>query len=138
MPHSRYRFYVYLLLDPAGQPFYIGKGSGGRILDHEREARSGHDCPKCDAIRAIWSAGGQIVKTIVFETDDEQEALVREAELIEQYGLTTLTNKVAGGRGTRGNTFQIRATETFTTKTRRHEGLQNAIKSSCLRAFVVI
>jgi DinB superfamily len=36
------------------------------------------------------------------------------------------------------NTFQIRATETFTTKTRRHEGLQNAIKSSCLRAFVVI
>jgi LEM-3-like GIY-YIG domain len=105
MPHSRYRFYVYLLLDPAGQPFYIGKGSGGRILDHEREARSGHDCPKCDAIRAIWSAGGQIVKTIVFETDDEQEALVREAELIEQYGLTTLTNKVAGGRGTRGYRF---------------------------------
>src|SRR5262249_10275584 len=38
-------------------------------------------------------------------TDDEQETFAREAELIEQYGLTTLTNKVAGGRGTRGYRF---------------------------------
>lgn len=105
MPHSQYHFYVYLLLDPDRHPFYVGKGLGGRILDHEREAKNGHDCPKCDVIRAIWSAGGQIGRAIVFETDDEQEAFAREAELIEQYGLTTLTNKVAGGRGTRGYRF---------------------------------
>jgi hypothetical protein len=37
-----------------------------------------------------------------------------------------------------GNTFQIRAMGMFTTKTPRHQGLQNAIKPWCLRALVVI
>ncbi len=31
-------FYVYLLMYPDGISFYVGKGTGKRVFDHEREA----------------------------------------------------------------------------------------------------
>jgi hypothetical protein len=34
-------FYVYILFREDGRPFYVGKGSNGRSLEHEREARRG-------------------------------------------------------------------------------------------------
>jgi hypothetical protein len=109
MPHSQYHFYVYLLLDPDRHPFYVGKGSGGRILDHEREAKNGHDCPKCDAIRAIWQAGGQVGRAIVFETDDEREVLQQETALIAHYGLQNLTNKGPRGPKSKGRRIQTQS-----------------------------
>ena len=95
-PH---RFYVYMLLDPAGTPFYIGKGTGDRIEHHEREAKGGHLCHKCKVIRKIWQAGGQVGRAIVFTTDDERAALDYEAALIAQYGVDNLTNETIGGAG---------------------------------------
>ena len=94
-----------MLLHPDGQPFYIGKGSGNRIAHHEAEVRRGHDCPKCNIIRAIWQAGGIIGRSIVFETDDEQAAFDREAELIGQYDLGILANKTVGRAEVRGYRF---------------------------------
>jgi hypothetical protein len=32
-------YYVHLLRRPDGRPFYVGKGSGARVFDHEYEAR---------------------------------------------------------------------------------------------------
>lgn len=55
-------FYVYLLLRPNGQAFYVGKGIGKRIDDHEKEARQNHDCYKCAVIRKIWRSGGEVGK----------------------------------------------------------------------------
>lgn len=98
----RYRFYVYMLLDNE-QPFYVGKGKGARVGDHEREARRGRNNAKCAYIRAVWESGGQIGQVIVFETNDEQEALDYERVLISQIGLGNLTNERPGGAGKRSD-----------------------------------
>ena len=91
------RFYVYVLARPNGTPFYVGKGRGRRVYDHENEARKGHKCHKCSVIRKIWRYGGQVQRYIVFTTDDEQEALAYEVDLIALYGRRTLCNLTDGG-----------------------------------------
>jgi hypothetical protein len=91
-------YYVYTLAYPNGVVFYVGKGKGKRVADHEKEALRGHDCPKCELIRSIWRDGGSILRAIVFETDDERAALDREAELIRDYGYDRLMNRTPGGK----------------------------------------
>lgn len=91
-------YYVYELRDPRdGSTFYVGKGKGGRINCHEREARAGRQSRKCERIRQIEAAGLSVVKAKVARFDDEQEAYDSEARLIEQYGLASLTNVLSGG-----------------------------------------
>lgn len=92
-------FYIYLLARPNGQPFYIGKGKGRRIFKHEEEARRGCQCLKCNIIRKIWRNGGEVQRYIVFTTDDESEAYAYEAEMIAHYGINSLSNLHAGGKG---------------------------------------
>lgn len=92
------KYYVYTLARPNGTIFYVGKGSGNRVADHEKEALRGHNCPKCELIRLIWREGGSIQRAIVFETDDERAALNREAELIREYGYDRLMNRTPGGK----------------------------------------
>lgn len=94
---------VYVLSRPNGQPFYVGKGTGYRLHDHEREARSGHKCHKCSIIRKIWKAGNEVTRSIVFTTDDETEALAHEIEVIAQYGRKSLVNLTDGGEGMSGH-----------------------------------
>jgi hypothetical protein len=95
-------FYVYILARPNGKPFYVGKGKGRRIFDHEKEARSGHVCHKCNVIRKIWKQGGEIQRYTVFETDDEQEALDYERNQIALHGRKNLCNQTDGGDGIMG------------------------------------
>lgn len=95
------RFYVYTLTDPHDKIFYVGKGCGQRVFDHEKEARRGCECHKCRKIRKIWRNGGQIHKYYVFETDDEEAAYKHEEDLIADIGMKNLCNKRIGGRGNR-------------------------------------
>lgn len=92
-------FYVYALASPAGKIFYVGKGAGGRIHDHEAEARGSCLCEKCEHIRAIWRSGKDIRKTIIFDTKDEQEALDYECQTIAEIGRKGLFNRTNGGGG---------------------------------------
>jgi LEM3-like protein/NUMOD3 motif-containing protein len=99
IPHL---YYVYILARPNGVPFYVGKGKGSRLFDHDAEARSGHKCHKCNVIRKIWKQGKEIQRYTVFTTMNEQEALAYECELIASYGRENLTNLTDGGEGVSG------------------------------------
>jgi hypothetical protein len=76
------KFYVYTLAYPDGKVFYVGKGKKNRVDQHEKEAARQCGCPKCCAIRSIWTAGGAVVKAIVFETANENEAYAHERAMI--------------------------------------------------------
>jgi hypothetical protein len=104
------RFFVYVLARGNANPFYVGKGSGDRVYDHDSEARGGHQCHKCRIIRKIWRQGGEVQRYIVFTTDDEAEAYAYEVETIALYGISTLANHSTGGKG--GATGTIRSLET--------------------------
>jgi len=95
-------FYVYTLARPDESVFYVGKGSGKRIRQHEWEAQRGCSCRKCNVIRKIWRNGGEVQKVIVYRTSDEQAALDYEIALIRHYGRENLVNLTDGGDGTSG------------------------------------
>lgn len=97
-------FYVYVLVDPRdGLPFYVGKGTGSRLLAHGREAglkRYAGDSPnsKVNRIREIRDVGFEPRIDIVTRGIlDEPAAFRFEAALIDcldDFG--TLTNSVGG------------------------------------------
>lgn len=99
-------FYTYLLLTPELEPFYVGKGKGSRLLQHEtealRETAIHKSNPfKCNKIRKIIGSGKQVFYRVdrVFE-NDEAACLRREEELISLYKRRCdggiLTNLAAG------------------------------------------
>ncbi len=98
------KYYVYTLARPDSTVFYVGKGSGKRITQHEQEALRGCPCEKCAMIRELWQQGATVQRTIVLHTDNEQAALAHEAELIRAYGRETLVNRSAGQDGRRSET----------------------------------
>lgn len=58
--HKYGRHYVYVLIDPRkgdDRVFYVGKGTGGRVLQHIRDAETGHKGPRHKTIRDILKAG---------------------------------------------------------------------------------
>lgn len=91
-------FYVYELRDSrTWLTFYVGKGSGDRMLAHEKSARRGEHSRKARFIRAILADGGCVLAEQVEWFEDEAEAYAAEKERIAAYGLQNLTNIVAGG-----------------------------------------
>ncbi len=96
------RFYVYELRDEVGKVFYVGKGQGGRIKCHERDAEAGKKSPCAEAIQKIWDRGFSVRSEIVFRTDSEIEAFSEEIRRIEVYGKDDLVNRSDGGSGPLG------------------------------------
>lgn len=93
-------FYVYYLrrpdkpdpMDPdLGQPFYVGKGSNGRVNCHRKEAidllhKSGRKSYKISIIYGLFGQGLDFQEDIVCNNLDEQEAFDLEVEAIQLYG----------------------------------------------------
>jgi len=102
-------FYVYVYYDPRplkkGQPVYVGKGTGARDLSHW--SRGSHNKPFQDFISHLKQRNYVATCERVFETENEQEAFVKEMELIKLYGrrdlkTVTLFNRTDGGEGLSG------------------------------------
>lgn len=92
-------FYVYELQDEHGVPFYVGKGKGARVHNHEQKARRGVSSHVCHKIRKIQNRGGKVMKAIVYRTEDEAQAYREEMRRIALYGRDSLTNQTDGGEG---------------------------------------
>lgn len=94
-------YYVYVLRRPDGRPFYVGKGKGPRVLQHENEAWHPGNYPKLNVIRAIWKGGGAVQYEIdsMFETAeaayDREAALILGFRRLHEGG--PLTNLAPGG-----------------------------------------
>lgn len=100
--------YVYILSSPiTNQPFYVGKGSGNRMMVHEatytypREIRS--NPIKTGTIKKIKDAGLAIIYNQIL-CSSSTEAFELERKLIAQYGRRCdgsgiLANIAAGGDG---------------------------------------
>jgi len=103
-------FYVYILRRPDRRPFYVGKGSGPRVVHHENEARHPNDrlsnIYKLNVIRSIWRSGGAVVYEIDYVAIDENSAYAREVELIGYFKRLheggPLTNLDPGGGSSAG------------------------------------
>ena len=95
-------YYVYGLVDPrTKQFFYIGKGTGNRVFEHEDESSRFPESEKEKHIRIkeIRKAGLEVEKVIIKSKLTEEEAFAAEAALINAFRYTDragLTNIVAG------------------------------------------
>lgn len=135
VPDPSKRFYVYTLADPHDKIFYVGKGCGPRVFQHEDEARKGCECHKCRKIRKIWRIGGEVRKYIVFETDNEDEAYEHERQLICDIGLKSLCNVTEGGRGKRSMTDDDIARMKIAIEDRAHILREQKHQEQSVRAF---
>lgn len=95
-------YYVYGLIDPrTNQIFYIGKGSGNRVFEHEKESQNSpnSDKLKLKTIHDIKSLGLSVRKIIINSNLTESEAFAAETALINAFNYVSdigLTNIVAG------------------------------------------
>lgn len=91
-----YRFYVYELADSDGV-FYVGKGSGRRLLTHGKASDSTND----GKLLRIQRAGQNLERRLVAFFQTSAAALRHEAERIA-VGTESLTN-IQGGTVARGS-----------------------------------
>jgi hypothetical protein len=93
----RLGYYVYLYIDPRNeQPFYVGKGQGGRALSHLSEEAESRKCARIAELRAVGKEPR--IDILAHGLRDEETAFRIEAAVIDLFGLDALTNEVRGWR----------------------------------------
>jgi uncharacterized protein len=93
----RLGYYVYLYVDPRNnQPFYVGKGLGGRALSHLSEKAESRKCAAIAELRAEGKAPR--IDILAHGLRDEETAFRIEAAVIDLIGLDELTSEVRGAR----------------------------------------
>lgn len=108
-------FYVYVYLDPRKpgrfqysdvsflfEPFYVGKGSKGRLYSHLKRYPKGHRTAKIRRIRA--ETGKDPFVVCLYPGGTEEEAFQLESRFVaeigrDDLGTGTLVNKTDGGEG---------------------------------------
>jgi group I intron endonuclease len=100
---------IYTLFDAFGAIRYVGKTVlclRKRLRQHLREARSSHQCYRCNWIRGEVAAG-RTISICAIESVDDCNWQSREVFWINHYRSTgcRLTNMTAGGEGLHGLTF---------------------------------
>jgi len=86
--------YVYLYIDPrTNEPFYIGKGKGGRLFSHLEDQS---ETLKVNRIREIRANGLEPKIDIIRYGLSDTEAALVEASLIDCIGKDNLTNLKSG------------------------------------------
>jgi hypothetical protein len=91
-------YYVYVLHNPLNlSPFYVGKGKGKRMYDHERKTRRGQVPNHRNGylyheIKSIIAAGFRPIYEIVEDGMTEIDALALESAFIEHFGIDNLCN----------------------------------------------
>lgn len=89
--------YVYIYVDPeTGDPFYVGKGIGERVLAHLADER---DSAKTRRIAELRDSDRQPrLEILAHGLKDDETAFRVEAAVIDALGLGSLTNQVSGWR----------------------------------------
>lgn len=107
-------YYVYALIDPqTGQPFYIGKGKGNRVFEHQQavlEGRVGLDLSlKQEQIRYLLDKNLRVEHMILRFNLDEAEAFLVESAFIDAWNYFggNLLNAVSGHES---NLYGIKST----------------------------
>jgi len=119
--------YVYGLFDPRNDDlFYIGKGTGSRMYNHENVVRREGICSTnnydlTNKIKNIINSGNDIEYKIFVEEIDEDAAYEIEKKKINEVGLDNLCNLTKGGRGCSG-IERIREKQSKATKRRWKNG----------------
>ena len=106
---ERRDYYQYALYRDDGRIFYIGKGKGNRLSDHEYQARRGKKGHLYNIIRGIHARGAQIIKRKILENLTEAEAHAAEIAMIASFGRYPngpLANATDGGEGTSGRKYK--------------------------------
>ncbi len=90
LEHPQALFYVYLLIDRQDEVFYVGKGAGLRILQHESEVLIEAlprftNWKKLNKIASLIRSGVGVRYVIDSWHDDARSALSREHELLVAY-----------------------------------------------------
>ncbi len=129
------KFYVYVLTNLKGIPFYVGKGvrpNQGtsnwyyRALAHEKEARQGKASAVAKHIRKMWRAGDSVRYVHHYDSNVENYVLFEEQITVAAYLRVseggTLVNATGGGQGMYGHTASP-ATRIKMSKTRTGRAL---------------
>ena len=89
-------YYVYGLVDPReNKIFYIGKGKGNRVFQHEEESLKHPESDKLrlQTIKDIKDAGKEVGKIIIHCNLTENEAFAAEAALINVFEYVVPSSK---------------------------------------------
>ena len=94
-------YYVYLLKDDKGKPFYVGKGVGNRINQHFKKMMDS-EASKSEKVKTIVKLGSKVKKIILRHGLLEDEAFAVENVMIDFIGIDNLTNIVKGHSNGKG------------------------------------
>jgi len=94
-------YYVYLLKDDKGKPFYVGKGVGNRINQHFKKMMDS-EASKSEKVKTIVKLGSKVKKIILRHGLLEDEAFAVENAMIDFICIDNLTNIVKGHSNGKG------------------------------------